>query len=1753
MAALCCTAGLPSGHAQTNVLNVGSGNVNWFDANAWTNGVPNGAGQHAEVRLAPDAVGGVTLGSPATLEELLLSGRGTLNVAGAGPLSFAHDGAGELLVRLAPDAGDLNVVMGAPIDWSPAESLRADVPLQGLLTLSGAIGAAGDLVKTGAGNVRLSGANAAWTGDLEIAGGVLFAGHAQALGTAAGVTTIRSGGRLVVEHSTAEPLHIDGGVVQLANKDLNGPIEISGSATIHRPRNPAIIHPRQGEFEQTLGPTNIYGVISGAGDLTIQNQSIDPLWLRGNNSYTGRTYITAGTVNATTGTALGAASEGTTVNGGNLVVQAATSETFRVESGNLRFTAAVFVPIGPIEVAGGDVHFQNGAAVVGTPIVVDGGNGGVNGPGSTASFTGGSSGVGNLRVAKFSVDAPLAHQGDLTLSDVKLNVANSYTGATIVAGTAELNHAGALGQSQHVLVKSGILRVNALPTIAVPYAVEGGTLSFADASQPVQSPITLGGTGEVLLTGAGIFQSSITVVPGRRTRISGGAYNGSIGGTGSLELGGTTPTHLNAANSLEGAIQVTGGDVYVNHTGALKANHTSVSRGTLHFTVPVNGHVLTTMDFSESGTVAFDVAQEIDAPWVLNAGTLAVNAETGMERLITIGSTEPAVVAGNGPLRIDGELTNMYRTRLEAEITGNGDIRNLGSELVIQSNLAFFTGDLIAERGDTIVSPSAASSMAGEFHVRGEGTLLFQGEQSVQTEISADIFLHNAQGDGIGHLGGLQTSYSTTQRFTGRIDVGDQESTTVGNMVFDGQLTGNSLTHRLGGLRINSPQTSLLGTLRLDGAPLLLEQNGSLHGLEAIRLENRGELWLRSSPSAAQDRVGDDVTIESRGGRIHLYKHITAISPETLGTLHLQRGTTQLIASQETPLTILNVQREQGTVLEFSLHAGERGVKLPNSSLQFNGMLGAWAVTEAGFATLGVGGAFNTLAATKTSFAGATATDHVKIASNQTLTGDLTVASLMSQNTDFPINLGGHRLQVASGGIFEVGKISNGILTAGVDDNPAELVVHHGREIAASIQDNPTGGAVSLVVHEGGLKLSGANSYTGGTWVVSSENTTSGYDPGQLRIQSYNAIPENDRVHVDGALYTLEDLPAGTAHFSELHVRGGGKVRSGFAQIDADKIFLERGQVTATFTGDGEMFKRTDGILDFASAGSPNYTGVVTVEAGRMLLQHNTFPQATFVLKGGVTQFSTAGTGLAANNVTLDGGVLLGGSLTGLIDVVSDSYLAHDGSSWDTGATWLSGTLRGAGDLTIRGVQDNRFACSVILAGNASQYSGDFTIESGALRIAAPGSAGSGDVEVQAAGRLILGNTLYNKPTLEVGNDVHLYGGTLMSYFDSNSFGTPQASPSILKGDLTVHGEGYVGSISTGIKNGVRSPGLTLAGKVILENGTHVFGLSDGRHTLANGEAALVDVAGQLLVGQETTWNLLSSSVSISGEIRAAGTSGAIDFVGIPGQLRWTGAELIAGAGQTLEVTANGGDAPLRLSGAGNRLAGNGTLRGDFAVASGASVAPGASPGKLTIDGDLSIGSGGLLEIELGGVQPGSTYDQLLVSGHAAISGGLLDLAFVNGFLPQVNDVFTLLHADSLSGMFANAAGLKTIADGWRVDWALNASAGDVVLQALSVEMQGDFDGNGVVDGGDLALWRAGYGTNGAASHAQGDANGDGSVDGADYLVWQRQNGSTGNPPATANVPEPASALLLALGLSAAISQFKPLKISCCKSDSLPA
>lgn len=98
------------------------------------------------------------------------------------------------------------------------------------------------------------------------------------------------------------------------------------------------------------------------------------------------------------------------------------------------------------------------------------------------------------------------------------------------------------------------------------------------------------------------------------------------------------------------------------------------------------------------------------------------------------------------------------------------------------------------------------------------------------------------------------------------------------------------------------------------------------------------------------------------------------------------------------------------------------------------------------------------------------------------------------------------------------------------------------------------------------------------------------------------------------------------------------------------------------------------------------------------------------------------------------------------------------------------------------------------------------------------------------------------------------------------------------------------------------------------------------------------------------------------------------------------------------------------------RMIGNGTVHGTVRNNSGV-IAPGQSPGKLTINGNYSQGANGALTIELGGTTAGTQYDQLIVNG-AATLGGALNLIATNGYKPAIGDKFTLITAHNFSGAF---------------------------------------------------------------------------------------------------------------------------------------
>jgi peptidyl-prolyl cis-trans isomerase A (cyclophilin A) len=82
---------------------------------------------------------------------------------------------------------------------------------------------------------------------------------------------------------------------------------------------------------------------------------------------------------------------------------------------------------------------------------------------------------------------------------------------------------------------------------------------------------------------------------------------------------------------------------------------------------------------------------------------------------------------------------------------------------------------------------------------------------------------------------------------------------------------------------------------------------------------------------------------------------------------------------------------------------------------------------------------------------------------------------------------------------------------------------------------------------------------------------------------------------------------------------------------------------------------------------------------------------------------------------------------------------------------------------------------------------------------------------------------------------------------------------------------------------------------------------------------------------------------------------------------------------------------------------------------------------------------------------------------------------------------------------------------------------------------QGDANLDDYVGPLDYMAWTVGYEPGSSGKHwGNGDFTGDGVADGLDYVDWSN-NYQQGTPPTPANVPEPASALLLILGVGALI------------------
>lgn len=219
----------------------------------------------------------------------------------------------------------------------------------------------------------------------------------------------------------------------------------------------------------------------------------------------------------------------------------------------------------------------------------------------------------------------------------------------------------------------------------------------------------------------------------------------------------------------------------------------------------------------------------------------------------------------------------------------------------------------------------------------------------------------------------------------------------------------------------------------------------------------------------------------------------------------------------------------------------------------------------------------------------------------------------------------------------------------------------------------------------------------------------------------------------------------------------------------------------------------------------------------------------------------------------------------------------------------------------------------------------------------------------------------------------------------------------------------------------------------------------------------------------------------------------------------------------------------------GGVIGGGGVVGGDIDN-SGGTVAPGNSPGILTVSGNYTQGASATLAIEVASdSEAGTSHDQLAVTGNASLDG-TLDIITDSGFTPgvgaspgDIGDTFVIVTASSRSGQFSTVNG-RHVGAGIFYDVQYNST--NVALGAFQAAV-GDTDGDRDVDITDFNTLSGNFDPNGNnAPHEWTNANfdGDDDIDITDFNGLSANFAPGGYSASGGQVPEPGTLILLMLG-----------------------
>ncbi|EJD3376648.1 fibronectin-binding autotransporter adhesin ShdA [Salmonella enterica] len=698
--------------------------------------------------------GDVTIAESATLA---LS-QGTLdnNVTGEGQI--VKSGSDELIVTGDNNYSGGTTISGGTLTADHADSLGSgDIDNSGVLQvgegeLENILSGSGSLVKTGTGELTLSGDNS-YSGGTTITGGTLTADHADSLGS--------------------------------------GDIDNSG-----------VLKVGEGDLENTLSGSGSL-VKTGTGELT----------LSGGNDYSGGTTIIGGTLTADHADSLGS---GDIDNSGVLQVGEG-------ELKNTLFGSGSLVKTGTGELTlNGDNDYSGGTTIDDGVLIAD--NADSLGTGAVANN-------GVLQVGEGELKNTLSGTGSLVkigTGELTLNGDNDYSGGTtITGGTLIAASVNALGSGD--IDNSGVLQVG-----------EGELKNTLFGS----GSLVKTGTGELTLSGDNTYSGGTTISGG--TLI---AANVNALGSGDIDNSGTLILDANGAFELANVTTHSGATTALAAGSTLDAGQFTQEDGStlsIDLGAATDDAVITADSVALGGTLNVTGIGSVTDSWTPEAYTYTL---IGSDSAITTDFDDLTVAGMNREdvdfLTIDGKVDEADNTHydLTASLSWYADRDNAttdahGTFTLSDPDGGFNVAATLTDVDDTLDPGSRwdGKSLTKE----GAGTLILSGDN----DYSGGTTINE----------GTLVAASTTALGTGLVD---NNATLV--LDVDGEVSA------VGGITTHSGATTqlALGTSLDLGDSALIQQDGSTLNVE-LNSDSVQPLITGGSATLGGDLVVSDASLQAR-------------------------------------------------------------------------------------------------------------------------------------------------------------------------------------------------------------------------------------------------------------------------------------------------------------------------------------------------------------------------------------------------------------------------------------------------------------------------------------------------------------------------------------------------------------------------------------------------------------------------------------------------------------------------------------------------------------------------------------------------------------------------------------------------------------------------------------------------------------------------------------------------------------------------